>query len=86
MPTVYCYPVKLSIADLIRVKSICSKTQFSHIINRLLTSLVRSLFFALTSLLRRSIHTKKSWSDISQYTGADWLPQVGPSDLARWGP
>jgi hypothetical protein len=38
-----CYPVKLTIADLIRAKSICSKTQFSHIINRLLTSLVRSV-------------------------------------------
>jgi hypothetical protein len=63
MPTVYCYPVKLTIADLIRVKSICSQSQFSHIINRLLTSLVRSvlwnirpLFFAWTSLLRRSVH------------------------------
>ena len=49
-------------------------TQFSHIINRLLTSLVRSvlwnirpLFFAWTSLLRRSVHTKKPRSDISQY-------------------
>ncbi len=31
MPTVYCYPVKLTIADLIRAKSICSQTQFSHI-------------------------------------------------------
>jgi hypothetical protein len=74
MPTVYCYPVKLTIADLIRAKSICSQTQFSHIINRLLTSLVRSvlwnirpLFFAWTSLLRRSVHTKKPRSDISQY-------------------
>jgi hypothetical protein len=43
-------------------------------INRLLTSLVRSvlwnirpLFFAWTSLLRRSVHTKKPRSDISQY-------------------
>jgi hypothetical protein len=67
MPTVYCYPVKLTIADLIRVKSICSQTQFSHIINRLLTSFVRSvlwnirpLFFAWTSLLRRSVHTEKT--------------------------
>ncbi|CAB4018817.1 atrial natriuretic peptide receptor 1-like, partial [Paramuricea clavata] len=42
MPTVYCYPVKLTIADLILAKSICSQTQFSHIINRLLTSLVRT--------------------------------------------
>jgi hypothetical protein len=74
MPTVYCYPVKLTIADLIRAKSICSQTQFSHIINRLLTSLVlsvlwniRPLFFACTSLLRRSVHTKKPRSDISQY-------------------
>jgi hypothetical protein len=25
MPTVYCYPVKLTIADLIRAKSICSQ-------------------------------------------------------------
>ena len=41
MPTVYCYLVKLTIADLIRAKSICSQTQFSHIINRLLTSLVK---------------------------------------------
>jgi hypothetical protein len=78
MPTVYCNSVKLTIADLIRAKSICSQhgsqTQFSHIINRLLTSLVRSvlwnirpLFFAWTSLLRRSVHTKKPRSDISQY-------------------
>jgi hypothetical protein len=70
--TVYCYPVKLTIADLIRKKSICSQTQFSHIINRLLTSLVLSvlwnigpLFFAWTSLLRRSVLTTRS--DISQY-------------------
>ena len=41
MPTVYSYPVTLTIADLIRAKSICSQTQFSHIIYRLLTSLVR---------------------------------------------
>jgi hypothetical protein len=61
----YTYPVKLTIADLIRAKSICSQTQFSHIINSLLTSLVRSVllnirpqFFALTSLLRRSVHTE----------------------------
>ena len=27
MPTVYCYPVKLTIADLIRAKSVCSQTQ-----------------------------------------------------------
>jgi hypothetical protein len=27
MPTVYCYPVKLTIADLIRAKSICSQTR-----------------------------------------------------------
>ena len=27
MPTVYCYPVKLTIVDLIRAKSICSETQ-----------------------------------------------------------
>ena len=26
MPTVYCYPVKLTIADLIRAKSICMLT------------------------------------------------------------
>jgi hypothetical protein len=52
----------------------CSQTQFSHIINRLLTSLVRSvlwnirpLLFAWTSLLHRSVHTKKPRSDISQY-------------------
>jgi hypothetical protein len=75
MPTVYCYPVKLTIADSIRAKSICSQTQLSHIIKRLLTSLVRSilwnirpLFFAWTSLLRRSVHTKKPRSDISQCT------------------
>jgi hypothetical protein len=64
----------LTIADLIRAKSICSQTQFSHIINRLLTTLVRSvlwnirpLIFAWTSLLRRSVHTKKPRSNISQY-------------------
>jgi hypothetical protein len=54
----------------------CSQTQFSHIIkiNRLLTLLLRSvlwnirpLFFAWTLLLRRSVHTKKPRSDISQY-------------------
>jgi hypothetical protein len=50
MPTVYCYPVKLTIADLIRAKSICSKTQFSHIINRLLTSLVRSVLWNIRPL------------------------------------
>jgi hypothetical protein len=79
MPTVYCYPVKLTIADLIRAKSICSQTQFSHIINRLLTSLVRSvlqnirpLFFTWTSLLPRSVHTKKPRSDISHHR-----PHVG---------
>jgi hypothetical protein len=79
MPTVYCYPVKLTIADLIRAKSICSQTQFSNIINWLLTSLVRSvlwnirpLFFAWTSLLRRSVHTKKPRSDISQYRPHAW--------------
>jgi hypothetical protein len=61
------------LTDLIPSKSICS--QFSHIINRLLTSLVQSvlwnirpLFFAWTSLLRRSVHTKKPRSDFSQYT------------------
>jgi hypothetical protein len=50
--------VKLTIADLIRAKSICSQTQFSHIINRLLTSLVRSVLWNIT---------KKPRSDISQY-------------------
>ena len=47
MLTIYCYPVKLTIADLIRAKSICSQTQFSHIINRLLTSLVRSVLITV---------------------------------------
>jgi hypothetical protein len=50
MPTVYCYPVKLTIADLIRAKSICSQTQFNHIINRLLTSLVRGLYYEISDL------------------------------------
>ena len=50
MPTVYCYPVKLTIADLIRAKSICSYTQFSHIINRLFTSLVRSVYCEISDL------------------------------------
>jgi hypothetical protein len=76
MPTVYCYPVILAISSRFnsREKHICSQTQFSHIINRLFTSLVRSvlwnirpLFFAWTSLLRPSVHTKKPQSDISQY-------------------
>ena len=64
MPTVYCYPVKLAIADLIRAKSICSQTQFSHIINRLLTLLVRSVVKYQTSVF---LHTKKPRSDVSQY-------------------
>ena len=77
MPTVYCYPVKLTIGDLIRAKSIYSQTQFSHIINQPIIDLacsvctvkyIRPLFFAWTSLLRRSVHTKKPRSDISQYT------------------
>ncbi len=78
MPTVYYYPVKLTIADLIRAKSIilCLETQFSRIINQVLTSLncsdctvnyQTSFFFAWTSLFRRSVHTKKPRSDISQY-------------------
>ena len=29
MPTVFCYQVKLMIADLIRAKSICSQTQLA---------------------------------------------------------
>ena len=74
MSTVNCYQMNLMIADLIGAKNICSNTKFSHIISSLLTSLVRSvllnirpLFFALTSLLRRSVHTEKPRSDISQY-------------------
>jgi hypothetical protein len=47
---IYCYSVKLSIADLIRTKCICSKTQFSHIINRLLISLVRSVLWNIRPL------------------------------------
>jgi hypothetical protein len=43
-------PVKLAIADLIRAKSICSQTQFSHIINRLLTSFVRSVLWNIRPL------------------------------------
>ena len=56
---VYCYPVKLTIAHLIRAKSICSQTQFKF------TDSV--LFFAWTSLLRRLVHTNEPRSDISQY-------------------
>jgi hypothetical protein len=52
MPTVYCYPVKLTIADLIRAISICLQTQFSHIINRLLTLLVRSV---LSNIMQTSV-------------------------------
>jgi hypothetical protein len=65
MPTVYCYPVKLTIADLIHAKSICSQTQFSHIINRLLTSLVRSVLWNIRPLF---FACKKPRSDISQYS------------------
>jgi hypothetical protein len=38
------------IVNLIRAKSICSQTQFSHIINRLLTSLVRSVLWNIRPL------------------------------------
>jgi hypothetical protein len=69
----FCFLI-FQLCFICKTKSICSQTQFSHIINRLLTSLVRSvlwnirpLFFAWTSLLRRSVHTKKPRSDISQY-------------------
>ena len=50
MPTVYCYPVKLTIAVLICVKSICSQTHFSHIINRLLTSRLFGLYCEISDL------------------------------------
>jgi hypothetical protein len=44
-------PSELTIADLIRVKSICSQPQFNHIINRLLTSLVRSVLWNIRPLV-----------------------------------
>jgi hypothetical protein len=47
---IYCYPVKMTITDLIRAKSICSQTHFSHIINRLLTLLVRSVLWNIRPL------------------------------------
>jgi hypothetical protein len=43
MPTVYCYPVKLTIADLIRAKSLCSQTQFSHSYNKPIIDLACSV-------------------------------------------
>ena len=43
MPTLYCYPVKLTIADLIRAKSICSQTQFSHNYNKPIIDLACSV-------------------------------------------
>ena len=74
MSTVYCYSVKLTIADLIRAKSICSNTQFRHIINSLLNSLVRSVLwnirpqFFCIDLAPSSLGPYwKSRSDISQY-------------------
>ena len=47
-------------------KSICSQTQFSHIINRLLTSLVRSVLWNIRPLFLIYVF-KKPRSDISQY-------------------
>ena len=78
MSPVYCYPVKMMIADLIRGKSICSHTAGSvQPYNNPIIDLACSVctlkyqtyvfFFAWTSLIRRSFHTKKPRSDISQY-------------------
>ncbi len=61
MPTVYCYPEKLTIADLIRAKSICSQIQFSHIITDI-DSLVRSV----REISDLCFWHKKPRSDISQ--------------------
>ncbi len=72
MPTVYCYPVKLTIADLIRAKSICSQTQFSHNYNKPIIDLACSVCtvkYQTSVFLHgpRSFYTKKPRSDISQY-------------------
>ncbi len=43
MRTVYCYPVRLTIADLIRAKSICSQTQFMQPYNKPIIGLACSV-------------------------------------------
>ena len=68
MATVYCYSVKLSIADLIRTKSIIIMLKDSvQPYNKPIIDPAFSVcnvkyqtfvFFACTSLLRRSVHTK----------------------------
>jgi hypothetical protein len=59
MPTVYCYLVKLMIADLIRAKSICSQIDSVQPYNKPIIDLACSVLYFL--------HTKKPRSDISQY-------------------
>jgi hypothetical protein len=44
MPTVYCYPVKLTIADLIRAKSICSQTHAVQPYNKPIIDLACSAY------------------------------------------
>jgi hypothetical protein len=43
MPTVYCYPVKLTIGDFIRAKNICSQTQFEQPKNKPIIDLACSV-------------------------------------------
>jgi hypothetical protein len=61
MSTIHCYPVKLMIADLIRVKSICSNTQFRRILNQF----GYKLNFYKISRLMRTVRTANHYTVIS---------------------
>ena len=67
MPTVYCYPVKLTIADLSREKHMLTDSVQPY--NKPIIDLACSVCNVKyqTSLLHRSVHTKKPRSHISQY-------------------
>ncbi len=67
MPTVYCYPVKLTIADLSREKHMLTDSVQPY--NKPIIDLACSVCTVKyqTSLLHRSVHTNKPRSDISQY-------------------
>ncbi len=71
MPTVYCYPVKLTIADLIRAKGLHMLTDSIQPYNKPIIDLACSVCTVKyqTSLLRRSVHTKKPRSDTTSYPG-----------------
>ena len=74
--TVYCYPVKLTIARFNQSRENHKLTDSVQPYNKPIIDLAcsvctvkyqTSVFFAWTSLLRRSVHTKQPRSDISQY-------------------